>query len=56
MADVASASEVLAHADQLDRQADYDDFRDRSREKVQETAMCRRIAARLRQDYGGASG
>lgn len=56
MAEAASDTEVLRHAEQLERQSDYDDFRDRSREKVQETAMRRRIAARLRQDYGGVRG
>jgi len=53
MAEVATPAEILAHAAALEAAADYTDFRDRGRERRAETALARRIAARLRMDYGG---
>jgi hypothetical protein len=52
MADLATPAELLAHAAALEAAADYADFRDRAREKQAETALARRLAARLRRDYG----
>jgi hypothetical protein len=53
---VAGSAEMIRHANQVGRQADEDDFRDRNRQRIEDTAFRRRVAARLRQDYGGASG
>lgn len=55
MVEVATPAEILAHAAALEAAADYTDFRDRGRERRTETALARRIAARLRRDYGGVA-
>jgi hypothetical protein len=49
-------AETLRHAGQVEEQADYQAARDRSNARAAAIAELRRVAARLRQDYGRAAG
>jgi hypothetical protein len=53
MAETATPAEMLRQADQVEQDADYQASRDKNWVRAEPIAELRRIAARIRHDYGG---